>query len=396
MTDLSRPTLPGVLPDKRQVAASFSRAAASYDSVAALRSSNNSGLVVTREINKRFGASFTYMMATVYGKDPAEIARKTKLISDSLDDLRKDGRVLFTDSLSTYLPPEENQKAVIDKLSELRGRGTDYGRIEADFLAACSADGFDPSYFSDFLTALKKMIEPEILTYERLQKSPLAPFLDKFIVKKAEGLYRGVVYIYISEDYKRNEPTGLVSAVEAACPDATVTGMNRLSRTIRAEMKSAAFKSFALGMLFVILLIYLDFRSSWLTFLAMAPFFISLVWLLGTMVLFNEPLNMMNIFVATMISGIGSDYGLYIVHRYIQPGGTNIRNIINQTCKPIIIVALSTIAGFGSLYFSSFPGLKSIGLVSGFGVLYSMILTLSFQIAALAIMEKKKRTGPGN
>jgi malonyl-CoA O-methyltransferase len=37
MTDLSVPELPGVLPDKRQVAASFSRAASSYDSVADLQ-----------------------------------------------------------------------------------------------------------------------------------------------------------------------------------------------------------------------------------------------------------------------------------------------------------------------------------------------------------------------
>lgn len=37
MTDLSLPHLPGGLPDKRQVAASFSRAAASYDSVAELQ-----------------------------------------------------------------------------------------------------------------------------------------------------------------------------------------------------------------------------------------------------------------------------------------------------------------------------------------------------------------------
>ena len=37
MTDLSLPTLPGGLPDKRQVAASFSRAASSYDSVAELQ-----------------------------------------------------------------------------------------------------------------------------------------------------------------------------------------------------------------------------------------------------------------------------------------------------------------------------------------------------------------------
>src|ERR1700739_1484405 len=37
MTDLSLAALPGGLPDKRQVAASFSRAAASYDSVAELQ-----------------------------------------------------------------------------------------------------------------------------------------------------------------------------------------------------------------------------------------------------------------------------------------------------------------------------------------------------------------------
>ncbi len=37
MTDLSLPNVPGGLPDKRQVAASFSRAASSYDSVAELQ-----------------------------------------------------------------------------------------------------------------------------------------------------------------------------------------------------------------------------------------------------------------------------------------------------------------------------------------------------------------------
>jgi len=361
------------------------------DSVTALRSSNNSGLRVTREINQRFGASFTYMMATVYGKDPAEVARKTKLISDSLDGLRKDGRVLFTDSLSTYLPPEDNQAAVMDKLKELRAKGTNYERIKADFLSACAADGFDPDYFRDFLKALRRMLDPEDLTFERLRESPLEPFLDKFIIKKSDGLYRGVVYIYISEDYKRNEPTGLVSAVEAACPDAKVTGINRLSRTLRAEMKASALKSFILGMIIVLLIIWIDFKSLWLSFISLAPLLISLIWLMGTLVLLREPLNMMNIFVTTMIIGIGSDYGVHVVHRYTHPGGNNFRNLINETCKPLVIAAMTTIAGFGSLYTSSFPGLKSVGMVALFGTLYSMITTLTFLIAVLTIMEKRKK-----
>lgn len=45
MTDLSQPVLPGALPDKRQVAASFSRAAASYDSVAELQRAVGSALL---------------------------------------------------------------------------------------------------------------------------------------------------------------------------------------------------------------------------------------------------------------------------------------------------------------------------------------------------------------
>ncbi len=52
---------------------------------------------------------------------------------------------------------------------------------------------------------------------------------------------------------------------------------------------------------------------------------------------------------------------------------------------------MTTIAGFGSLYTSSFPGLKSVGMVALFGTLYSMITTLTFLIAVLTIMEKRKR-----
>ncbi|MND90487.1 Malonyl-[acyl-carrier protein] O-methyltransferase [compost metagenome] len=45
MTDLTQPALPGSLPDKRQVAASFSRAATSYDSVAELQRAVGSELL---------------------------------------------------------------------------------------------------------------------------------------------------------------------------------------------------------------------------------------------------------------------------------------------------------------------------------------------------------------
>ncbi|MCX7831043.1 MAG: MMPL family transporter, partial [Acidobacteria bacterium] len=361
------------------------------DSVQALRSPNNEGLSVTREINSRFGASFTYMMATMEGNSPFEISEKAKKITESLEPLRKDGRILFTDSLSTYLPTQEKQKEIISYVEKLKKEGFTYERIERDFLSACEKNNFDPNYFKDFLYALKKMLNPEMLTYERLCQSPLGGYLEKFMVKKDENKYRGVVYIYISEAYKRSEPNGLISAVKNVCPEAVVTGINRLSRTLRSEMKKSALKAFVIGTIFVLIIIYLDFKSVLLSFLSLSPLFLSIIFLIGTMSILKEPLNMMNIFVTTMIIGIGSDYGIHIVHRFLQPGGKNIERIINETVKPVIIAALTTMAGFGSLYFSAFPGLISIGLVAFLGTFFSMTTCLTFLIAVLELVIRRKK-----
>lgn len=362
------------------------------DSVQALRSPNNEGLLVTREINSRFGASFTYMMVTIEGSSPFEISAKAKKVADALEPLRGDGRILFTDSLSTYLPTEEKQKEIIAHIEKLKDEGFNYERIEKDFLEACNKNNFDPTYFKDFLDALKKMLNPEILTYERLSQSPLGGYLEKFMVKKGEEKFRGVVYVYISEAYKRSEPNGLIAAVKSVCPEAIVTGINRLSRTLRSEMKKSALKAFIIGTLLVLFIVYLDFKSFLFSLLSLSPLFLSIVFLLGSMSILKEPLNMMNIFVTTMIIGIGSDYGIHIVHRFLQPGGKNIERVINETLKPVIIAALTTMAGFGSLYFSSFPGLRSIGLVAFLGTLFSLLMCLTFLVAVLEIVIRRKKS----
>ncbi len=361
------------------------------DSVQALRSPNNEGLLVTREINKRFGASFTYMMVTVDGSTPFEISEKNKKIQDALEPLRKDGRILFTDSLSTYLPSLEKQKEIISYVKKLKNDGFYYEKIEKDFLEACERNNFDPSYFKDFLDVLKKMLDPKILTYERLCNSPLGGYLEKFMVGKGENKFKGVVYVYISEAYKRGEPNGLITAVKSVCPEAVVTGINRLSRTLRYEMKKSALKAFIIGTILVLIIVYLDFKSLLLSLLSLSPLFLSLIFLMGAMPLLNESLNMMNIFVTTMIIGIGSDYGIHIVHRFLQPGGKNIQKVINETVKPVIIAALTTMAGFGSLYFSSFPGLRSIGLVAFLGTLFSLLMCLTFLIAVLELILRRKK-----
>jgi predicted RND superfamily exporter protein len=361
------------------------------DNVQNLRSPKNRGINVSMEVAKKFGASLTYMMAVVDADSADGVVVKSDKVLASVKPFLSSGEVVFTDSLSTYLPPRARQEAVIRALKDDPEGKFSYDRIRATFLSACERNGFDPEYFKPYLERLQRMLEPEgPVTYEQLSRSSLGPILRKYIVEKSPGHFRGVVYMYIPEEYKRFEPKGLEEAVHREAPDAKVVGINLLSQTLRGQVKRDALLAFVVGSIVAFLIIVADFRAVWPALMSILPLGVGLLWMLGCLRLMGEPLNMMNIFVTTMIIGIGSDYGIYFVHRYLEDDGHHMERVIRETGTPIVIAALTTIAGFGSMSLSSYPGLRSMGYVSLLGTLYCMAATLTVLVAILTLTEKRK------
>lgn len=363
------------------------------DNVQNLRSPNNEGINVSQEVGQKFGASLTYMMVVVDAPTPDGVVRDSQKVLEAVEPFKKSGEVLFADSLSTYLPPSERQQEAIDILRAGAGTTFSYERIRATFVRACEKNGFDPAYFGPYFEMLSQMLHPRRpVTYADLSTGPLGSILRKYIVEKGPGHYRGVVYLYIPEEFKRFEPEGLMAAVHRAVPEAKVVGINILSRVLRNLVKHDAMMAFFLGTLVVFLIIVADFRAFWPAVYSLVPLSLGLVWMLGTLRLLNMPFNMMSIFVTTMIIGIGSDYGIYFVHRYLEDDGHHMERVIRETGTPIAIAALTTIAGFGSMSLSSYPGLRSMGYVSLLGTLYCMVITLTVLVALLTVTEK--RNGP--
>ena len=368
------------------------------DSIQNLRSPKNQGINVSAEVAQKFGATLTYMMVVVDGKSPEEIVRQSRIVQDAVEPFRKSGEVLFTDSISTYLPPLDRQAEILSALATKRQEEFSYARIHATFLRACERNGFDAAYFAPYLEGLQKMLNPAgPVTFEQLAKGPLAPVIRKFIVEKEPGHFRGVVYLYIPEEYKRFEPQGLMAVVHSALPQAKVVGINLLSRVLRSTVKKDALLAFIVGNIVVFLIIILDFRRFWPAVYSLVPLSVGFVWMLGSLRLMNEPLNMMNIFVTTLILGIGSDYGIYFVHRYLEDDGHNMTRVIQETGSPIVIAALTTVAGFGSMSLSSYPGLRSMGYVSLLGSVFCMLATMTVLVALLTLTEKRNpETPPGS
>ena len=64
-------------------------------------------------------------------------------------------------------------------------------------------------------------------------------------------------------------------------------------------------------------------------------------------------MNFINIFVTTMIIGIGTDYGIYVLHRYYEVRGLPreaFERGLGETGKAVAAAALSTVVGFGYRY----------------------------------------------
>ncbi len=360
-----------------------------------LRSERNAGLRTTQEIGERFGASLTYMMVLLEGASPEEVLEKADRAAEAVQPFIRSGDVLYADSPSAYVPPPDRQRAVIAAVRS-HGEAYSFPRIRQAFLRACQRQGFAPAFFQHYLESLERMLDPRRpFTFEEALRTPLRPLLEKFVVEKSPGRYRGVVYLYLSEEYRRVEPRGLTATVQAAVPGARLAGVNVFSTALRESIKRDARLAFLVGNLAVVLLIALDFRSLRLGLLALAPLMVALVWLLGSMVLLGQPLNLMNIFVTTLILGIGSDYGIYFVHRHEEPDGRDMNRVVQEAGSPIAIAALTTMAGFGSMVTSSYPGLRSIGWVSLLGTVFSMVGTLTVLVAALTLWDRRRARKEG-
>jgi predicted RND superfamily exporter protein len=92
-----------------------------------------------------------------------------------------------------------------------------------------------------------------------------------------------------------------------------------------------------------------------------------------------------------MIIGIGVDYGIHVIHRYLEEsaeGGDPIA-AVEETVRGVFLAALTTIVGFGSLATSHYPGLVSMGLVSILGTLSTAMVAIVVVPAWLALRERR-------
>jgi hypothetical protein len=132
-------------------------------------------------------------------------------------------------------------------------------------------------------------------------------------------------------------------------------------------VRADAMRSTIIGFVVVFVLMFFSFRTIRMTALAFVPFLAGGIGMLGLMALFKLDFNFMNIFVGLMIIGVATDYAIYMLQRYNEDR-ENFAATAHETGKAILMAALTAIVGYGSFALSHYPGLRSIGYASFFGI----------------------------
>jgi len=156
------------------------------------------------------------------------------------------------------------------------------------------------------------------------------------------------------------------------------------SRQMLRSYEQAAWYALAA----ILLVLYIDFRSLRLTFLAMVPLGIGMLQMFGILGLLNIPLNPANIIVLPLILGIGVDDGVHVVHDFRRQRGRY--RLSAPTANAVLITSLTTMVGFGSLMIASHRGVQSLGRVLTIGVSCCLFTSLVMLPAFLTWLSRRR------
>lgn len=190
----------------------------------------------------------------------------------------------------------------------------------------------------------------------------------------------------------------LIAQTSARHPEVKIglTGLPIMENDEMRSSQSSMFWASMLSMVGVALLFVAGFGGIRHALLANLVLMVGMAWTFGYVTLVVGHLNILSVaFTATLI-GIGIDYGVHYVARYLQlqSGLRGCRENLLATSRgigPAIVTgAVTTAISFFAAGFTSFVGVAELGIIAGGGILLCALAELVVLPAAIALMDHSR------
>jgi len=344
------------------------------DSVAALSPVDPALAAEETRVRQRVLGPETSRVVIALGADEEQALQRNDTVARRLEALVAEGALDEFRSLHPFLWSADLQSRNLDTFR----RAPDLGPRT---LAALADQGFRPEAFAAFPASLAE--SPPPLRLADLLESPIGHWVRPFVLPPDDR----------SGDDARVALANLVRGVrdEAALADVgSLEGVVYLDQFELLEqgyrgLREAAVRTVGLGVLAVLGLLWLNYRSAAATAVAVLPALLACGTTAGLISLFGVSLNLVHLFGLLLILGMGVDYGVFLAEtaRQGEPVGA--------TALGLLLSCATSVLGLGLLALSGNPGLRALGVTAAVGVVSSLLLGP----AMLAVLDRsRERAGP--
>ncbi len=346
-----------------------------------LQPRQSEAMLTQEKIEQHLNLSPKSLMVAVEGSDLDEVLARGARADALAERYRQRGELVAWSSLGQIINGPRRQGEMTGLLTTALGGSDPSGRLRL----ALEKNGFDPASFAPALTGIALLADSRsngaAVAVQRLSASPLKGVVERHLVKH-DGVWRLLSHLsYQGEEFHRER---FLKELAVEVPGARVTGIDLVGEQLSSSVRRSFGWSLLLGSLLVMLLLISHFDAPAGIFATLFPVFAGGIAMLGLMALTGMKINFMNSMVVVTILGMGSDYGLHIFHR-AGIAGPEQREQFIQAGRAVLLSALTTIAGFGSLAFTDYGAMSSIGWATNYGIIATAFFSLVSLPALLAL-----------
>lgn len=222
--------------------------------------------------------------------------------------------------------------------------------------------------FGAFFARLRLADPPATLDPSSMRARPAWTLISSFVSEADGRVSIGAT--------ARLEP-GMLGRLKARQPSAVVLNKRAFVGRMVGFIQRDLVVMGGLSLLLVTVVLWLTFRNARDVFTALVPVVGGMTWTLGLMGLLGIPFNIINTLVTVFIAGLGIDYGIFFVQTYRgSRDRAQARLRIKYAGAGVLVAAVTTLFGFGSLALADHPALFSVGITTAIGVASALTLTL--------------------
>ncbi|MGH7284599.1 MAG: MMPL family transporter, partial [Polyangiaceae bacterium] len=171
---------------------------------------------------------------------------------------------------------------------------------------------------------------------------------------------------------------------------ARVAGSLALSADILASIQHDGPIACAVAFFGVMLIVLALFRGKSTAFYVIGSLIVGVLWLLAGTMLFHVKINFANFIAFPITFGIGVDYAVNVISRYVEDGEKDVALAVRSTGSAVALCSLTTIIGYSSLLMAENRALFLFGLVAVMGEVSCLSAGVVFMPALLQWVRERK------